>query len=60
MTETPIGTVTHYWSNLHVAGVDITAGELHVGDTIHIKGLTSDFVQVVDSMQLDHKAADTA
>ncbi len=60
MTETAIGTVTHYWSNLHVAGVEITAGELHTGDTIHIKGHTSDFQQVVDSMQLDHRAVDTA
>ena len=60
MTETAIGTVTHYWSNLHVAGVEITAGELHTGDTIHIKGHTSDFEQIVESMQLDHAAVDTA
>ena len=60
MTETSIATVTHYWSNLHVAGVTITGGELHTGDTIHIKGHTSDFVQVVESMQLDHEIVDVA
>ena len=60
MTEAKIGTVTHYWSNLHVAGVTITSGELRTGDTIHIKGHTSDFEQVVESMQLDHEAVDVA
>lgn len=60
MTETTIGTVTHYWGNLHVAGVAITDGELHKGDTIHVKGHTSDFEQKVDSMQIDHKPVDVA
>ena len=60
MSETKIGTVTHYWSHLHVAGVTITDGELHTGDKIHIKGHTSDFEQEVGSMQIDHEAIDTA
>lgn len=60
MTERKIGTVTHYYNHLHVAGVTITDGELHNGDTIHIKGHTSDFEQKVESMQIDHAAVDTA
>jgi len=60
MTERKIGTVTHYYNNLHVAGVTISDGELHNGDTIHIKGHTSDFEQKVESMQIDHAAVDTA
>mgnify|MGYP001820667131 FL=1 len=60
MTETRIGTVTHYWGKLHVAGVTLTDGELHEGDTIHIKGYTSDFEQRVRSMEIDHKHVDTA
>lgn len=60
MTETRIGTVTHYWGKLQVAGVAITDGELHQGDKIHIKGATSDFDQTVESMELDHEAVDTA
>jgi len=60
MTETRIGTVTHYYGNLHVAGVTITDGELHTGDTIHVKGHTSDFEQKVESMEIDHKAVDVA
>ena len=60
MTETKIGTVTHYYNHLHVAGVILTDGELHKGDTIHIQGHTSDFTQKVGSMEMDHKSIDTA
>ena len=60
MTETKIGTVTHYWNHLHVAGVTLTDGELHKGDKIHIKGHTSDFIQDVGSMQIDHETIDEA
>ncbi len=60
MTEKKIGTVTHYFNHLHVAGVSITDGELHIGDAIHVKGHTSDFEQKVDSMQIDHEAVEVA
>jgi len=60
MTETRIGTVTHYYNHLHVAGVTITEGELHKGDTIHVKGHTSDFEQKVESMQIDHEVVQVA
>jgi putative protease len=60
MTETRIGTVTHYYNHLHVAGVAITNGDLHKGDTIHVKGNTSDFEQKVESMQIDHEAVEVA
>ena len=60
MTEKKIGTVTHYFNHLHVAGVTITDGELHIGDTIHVKGHTSDFEQKVESMQIDREAVEIA
>jgi translation elongation factor EF-Tu-like GTPase len=60
MTETKIGTVTHFFNNIHVAGVILTDGELHTGDTIHILGHTSDFMQKVGSMEMDHKQIDAA
>jgi putative protease len=56
MAEQKIGRVSHYWSKLGVAGIEITAGELRVGDTIHFKGHTTDFSQRVDSMQVEHEA----
>ena len=51
MTEARIGTVTHYYNHLHVAGVTIT---------IHVTGHTSDFQQTVESMEIDHEAVEVA
>jgi translation elongation factor EF-Tu-like GTPase len=49
-----IGIVTHYYSHLSVAIVQLETGSLRVGDFIHIKGHTSDFAQPVDSLEIDH------
>jgi len=55
MAEEEIGKVTHYFSKIGVAAILITQGTLAVGDTIHVKGHTSDFTQTIDSMQVDGK-----
>ncbi len=60
MTETRIGSITHYYTDLHVATVMITAGELHLGDMIHVEGHTSDFMQKIGSMELDHHSVEVA
>lgn len=49
-----IGIVTHYFSHLSVAIVQLETSSLSVGDVIHIKGHTSDFTQPVESMEVDH------
>ena len=49
--EQKIGVVSHYFGKIEVAAIELTEGELRVGDTIHVKGHTSDFTQTVDSMQ---------
>jgi len=59
MAEHPVGTVTHYYSKLEVAGIEL-AGELEVGDTVHILGHTSDFTQTVESIQIEHQTVDSA
>lgn len=51
-----IGVVTHYYGNLLVAIVKLEAGTLRVGDTIHIRGHSSDFSQRVESLQVEHAA----
>jgi len=60
MSEKAIGTVTHYFGKIQVAGIRITEGTLRPGDRIHVHGHTSDFTQVVDSIQIDGKAVDEA
>ncbi len=53
MAEEEIGKVSHYFSKIGVAAIQITQGTLAVGDTIRVKGHTSDFTQTIDSMQVD-------
>ena len=52
--KTKIGYVTHYFKRIGVAVVRITA-ELEVGDKIQFLGHTTDFEQVITSMEIDHK-----
>jgi len=53
MPEEKIGVITHYFGQIQVAAIKLD-GELKVGDTIHVKGHTSDFTQTVASIQLEH------
>jgi len=58
--EEPVGTVTHYYSHLKVAVVQLNSGKLKIGNTIHIKGATTDFTQTVDSMEFEHQPIEQA
>ncbi|MGB9854073.1 MAG: translation elongation factor-like protein [Candidatus Bathyarchaeales archaeon] len=49
-----VGRVTHFFTKISVAVVELKA-PLAVGDRIVIKGPLTDFEQVVDSMQIEHK-----
>jgi len=49
-----IGRVTHFFTKISVAVVELS-GALTVGDTILVKGPTTDLEQVVDSMQIEHE-----
>jgi translation elongation factor EF-1alpha len=57
--DSAIGTITHYFSHLSVAAVELT-DTLRVGDRIHILGHTTDLEQTVDSMQVEHQAVEGA
>ena len=48
-----VGHVTHFFSKIKVAVLELTA-PLAVGDRILVKGPTTDFEQVVKSMQIEH------
>jgi len=58
--EKKIGKIFSYYSNIGVAAIDLTDGSLNVGDTIHIKGNTTDFKQKVESIQIEHKEVKSA
>ena len=57
--DSAIGSVTHYFGHLSVAAVSLKA-PLAVGDRIHIRGHTTNVVQDVTSMQVDHKPVEQA
>jgi len=54
MPEQEVGAITHFYGHLNVGIVELTDA-LKIGDTIHIKGHSSDFNQTVGSMQIEHK-----
>lgn len=55
-----IGKITHYFSNISVAVIDLVS-VLKEGDNIRITGgEDTDFEQTVDSMQVEHKEVKTA
>jgi len=58
MVEEKIGVVEHFFTNVSVAAIKITSGELKIGDTIHIVGAHTDFKQKIDSMQIDRDSVE--
>ena len=59
MAEKEIGSIITYFSHIEVAAIKLK-GALKVGDEIHIKGHTTDFTQIVDSIQIDRKEVEKA
>ncbi|MBU4332285.1 translation elongation factor-like protein [Patescibacteria group bacterium] len=59
MDEQLIGTVTHYFGKIGVCAIKLT-NELAVGDKIHIKGNTTEFIQEVNSIQVEHEVTEKA
>ncbi|MEE8347127.1 MAG: translation elongation factor-like protein [Dehalococcoidia bacterium] len=57
--EEEIGRVSDYFARIGVAGIDLT-GKLRVGDTIHVKGHTTDLEQIVESIQIEHDQVEEA
>jgi hypothetical protein len=52
--DVKIGKVTHYYDRIGVAVLQLS-GELKVGDKILILGRTTDFTQIVGSMEINHQ-----
>jgi len=50
--ENIVGTITHYFPKVRAAVIKLKR-PLSIGDTVKIKGHTTDFKQAVNSMQID-------
>ena len=58
--EKEIGRISHWFGHLGVAVIDIETGTLSIGDTIHIKGHTTDSTLTIEAMQLDGEDVESA
>ena len=59
MSGTQVGQITHYFDHINVAALTLME-PLHVGDTIHILGHSTDFKQEVTSLEIDHQLVNEA
>lgn len=60
MAETEVGVVNKYFDKIGVGMIQVTQGEISVGDTIHIKGNSTDLTATVSSIQVQRQPTQTA
>ena len=60
MPEIEVGTVAKYFDKIGVGMIQVTQGELGLGDTIHIKGATTDLTATIGSMQVQRQPVQIA
>lgn len=48
-----IGVVTHYFPHVKAAVIKLSKGSVKIGDELYLKGHTTDFKQVIKSLQLN-------
>lgn len=54
-----VGNITHFFNKIGVAVIELS-DTLKTGETIKIRGATTDFDQPVDSMQIEHETVQEA
>jgi hypothetical protein len=59
MSGTRVGRVNHYFDHINVAVLTLTE-TIHVGETLHFLGHSTDFRQEITSLQIEHKAVESA
>ena len=59
MEEKEIGEVVKYFAKIEVAAIELKA-PVSIGDTLHFKGHTTDFQQVIETMQVDNQSVERA
>jgi putative protease len=59
VSEKEIGTITKYYSKIGVAVIKLSS-TIKVGDTIILRGATTDFSQTVESLQVEKESIQKA
>jgi putative protease len=60
MEEEKVGKVQKFFAKPSVAAIEVTAGVLRIGDRLRFKGHTTDFEDVITSMQIEKAAIEEA
>ena len=58
--EERIGSVIRFFDKTSIAAVKLDFGDLAVGDTVRIRGNSTDFTQTIDAMEYDHQPVQKA
>jgi hypothetical protein len=53
--STQIAKITHYYDKIGVAVIKVMKKPLKVGDVVKISGQGNEFVQTIESLQVEHK-----
>ncbi|MFW9855205.1 MAG: translation elongation factor-like protein [Candidatus Thorarchaeota archaeon] len=54
-----IGQIDNYFTKVGVAVLNVTNGSVKIGDKLSIRGATTDFEMVVESLQIDRADVDS-
>ena len=60
MADIKVGVVKNYFAKPSVAAIEVTEGELQIGDVVWFRGHTTDFKQEVNSIQEEKETIDKA
>lgn len=56
MPQEPIGRILHFWPRAGAAQLELDERPVRLGDKIRIRGHGHDFIQPVESLEIDHHA----
>ncbi len=59
MPEEEVGVIVKFFAKPSVAAVEAKSG-IRVGDRLHYQGATTDFTEVVESMEVDNQPVEAA
>lgn len=60
MPEEQVGIIVKFFAKPSVAAIEVTSGTIKNGDVLKYKGHTTDFTEVVESMELDNQPIEEA
>ena len=60
MMKEKVGEVFHYFTRAGVAAINLTDSYLQVGDTILFQGVTTNFTQKVETLQIENASVQRA